>query len=334
MPITRSFTNAFSVVDYTSELQLIPLLQTPITSSGIFQEEYLSNHTVNFEETLSTYGIVGDSIRGSKPQVNTDNVRSLRSYSLPHFGLIDTIVPEDIQGKSAYGVMTQAETEANIMARKMEKIVKTFSHTLETARLQTLTTGSVYAPNGTITGSFFTNTGVTQTVVNFALDTAGTNVMQKIEDVVSAVQDNAMSGDVITNIICYTSRTFFDKLINHAKVQAAYNFYAATAGQSINRNRAGDSLGYYREFQYGNIRFIDLRNKVPDGEAVFVPLGTDAFTTFYGPASKMGIANTVAQRLYLFQYADPKGSNIELEASSDFLNVLKRPQVVIKGLAA
>lgn len=341
MPITRSYGNAFEVVDYTQELALIPLAPTLLNDSGLFSEQMLSTHTVTFQEISNSIGLVGDTFRGSKPLANKDDLRKIRSYPLAHFALSDAILPQDIQGRSAYGNKTTAETEAAVMMRKMERIRKSFDQTLEAARFSTLTTGSLYSPNGTIAGNLFTDFGITQTSVNFALSTTSTDVVSKVEEVIAAMQDNADTGDVVTGVICYASPEFFAALISHAKIQNAYNYFAATDGQMIQRNRAGNTMGLYREFTYSNVRFVEVRQSIggtrliPANEAIFLPLGTtDTFVTYFGPATKLDFSNTVAQRTYMFTYRDPKGEKIEIDASSDYVNLVRRPQLIVKGVKA
>lgn len=341
MAVTRSYGNAFELVDYTEELNIIPLAPTLLSDSGLFEEEMLSTHTVTFEEISRTIGLVTDSYRGSKPQANKDDTRKIRSYPLAHFAMVDEILPQDIQSKRAYGSGTAAETEAAVMARKMERIVKTFSQTMEAARFRTLVTGDIFAPNGTIAGNFFNDFNVTQTSVNFALGTADTDVVAKVEEVIATIQDNANTGDVVTGMLGYCSPEFFAAFISHKKVQAAYTYFAATEGQMIQRNRAGGTMAYNREFTYAGMRLIEVRQSiggvrlVPANEAVFVPLGiSGSFKTFFGPANKLDLVNTIAERTYMFSSRDPKGEKIDIDASSDFINTLARPQLVIKGVKA
>lgn len=342
MAIIRSYGSPFEVVDYTKELQLIPLTPTLLNDTGIFKEEMLSTHTVTFEEISNTIGIIGDSYRGAKPMANKDDVRKIRSYPLAHFSILDAVKPEDIQGKSAYGQPTVAENEAAVIARKMMRIEQKFSQELEAARFSTLTTGSIYAPNGTIAGNFFTDFGITQTVVPFALGTASTDIISKVEAVIATIQDNANTGQVVQSVVGYCSNEFFSAFISHAKAQAAYTYYTATEGQQILRNRAGNGTGLYREFTFGGVRLVEVRQSIPGygrlipaNEAVFIPTGVDdAFVTYFGPANKIDFVNTTAQRTYMFSYRDPKGMGLELEASSDYISVLKRPQLVIKATVA
>lgn len=338
MALTRSYANAFEVQDYTQELQIVPNSWTLLNDVGLFGSESLSTYSATFEEVNKTFGLINDQFRGAKPQANSDDVRKIRSYFVPHFPIVDAVKPEDIQGKRAYGSTDAAETEAAVLARKMEKIAKSFDVTLEVARFKTLSSLDIYAPNGTVAGNFATDFGVTQLSVNFDLSTSTTDVVGKIESVISHMQDNANSGDVITGVVAYCSPEFFGALIAHPKIQTAYQYYTST--QEPLRNRVGGS-GLYREFVHGGIRFVEVRTVlagqklVPANEAIFVPVGTmDVFTTYFAPANKMDFVNTVAEQRYMWTYRDPKGEGLEIEAQSNFLNIVKRPQLVVKGTKA
>ena len=337
----RSYTSAFEIVDYTQELNVVPNSWTLLGDMGLFQKEMLSTHTVTFEERDKSLALIGDQMRGAKPSANKDELRKIHSYPIPHFPDVDYVVPQDIQGKRAYGSATAAETLDGVIARKLERLKRNISITQEVARFKTLTTGNVYAPNGTITGNFFTDFGLTQLSVDFLLGTPGTDVLAKVESVIAAMQDTAVNGDVITQVVAFCSPEWFAKLISHAKVQTAYQYYTATDGQSILRNRAGNFGGMgalYREFYFGGIRFIEIRTSlggvrlVPAGEATFVPLGTvDSFCSFFGPANKLDLVNTIAEESYAFMYKDPKGENMQIDTEFNVINIIRRPNLVIKG---
>jgi hypothetical protein len=338
MPIVRSYTNAFEVVDYTQELAIVPNSWTLLTDSGLFSEEYLTTRTVTFEQTDYTLGLIADQYWGAKPQANKDDIRKIHSFAIPHFPVVDALLPSDINGVRAYGNQNAAMTEAEALARKIARIRKNYDVTKEVAAFKTLTTGTAYAPNGTVVTNFYTDMGVTQTVVDFVLGTASTDVVAKVESVIASMQDNALTGDVITGIIGYASPEFFAKLIAHAKVQAAYTYYSATSGQEIQRNRAGGGTGLYREFTYAGIRFIEVRTVlagqrlVPANDCIFVPIGTsDSFVRYYAPANKFGYVNTIAEPAYMWTTRDAKGERIDIDAESNFINVLRRPQLVIRG---
>jgi hypothetical protein len=309
-----------------------------LNESGLFSEEFLSTNTVTFEEQSKTLGLIGDQFRGAKPQANKDDNRKIRSYPIAHFPVVDAIKPEDIQGKRAYGSTDMAETEAAVLARKMERIRRNMDITMEVSRFSTLTTGALYAPNGTIVGNLFTDFGITQKSVDFLFGSATTDIVAKVEEVIAHMQDNANTGDVITGIIAYCSPEWFAKLIGHAKIQTAYQYFSATEGQMIQRNRAGGNNGLYREFTYAGIRFIEVRTVlagqrlIPAGEVVFVPTGTtDTFVSYFGPANKLDFTNTIAERGYLWTYRDPKGNGIDIDGEFNVTSIVRRPALVVKA---
>ena len=341
MTTTRSYTNAFEIVDYTEELQLVPPSWTLLNDSALFSEEFLSTNTVTFEENNKTLGLIVDQFRGAKPQANKDDNRKIRAYNISHWPTVDAVKPEDIQGKKAYGSMDTAETEAAVIARKMERIRRNLDVTLEVGRWSLLTTGNLYSPGGTNTGNIYSDFGITQTSVDFALNVTTTDIISKVEAVISSMQDNSNTSDIISGVTAYCSPEFFGKLISHAKVTDAYKYFSAIEGQQITRNRAGGNMGLYREFSYGGIRFVEVRTVlagqrlIPAGDAVFVPSGTsDVFMSYYGPCNRMDFVNTVAERAYLFAYRDPKGGGIDLDAEMNVTSIVRRPQLVIRGFTA
>lgn len=335
MPITRSYNNAFEVQDFSQELALIPNSWTLLNDSGLFQDEFLSTHTVTFEEQNQTLGLLTDQFRGAKPQANKDDTRKIRSYPVAHFPVVDEVLPADLQGKRAFGNTDAAETEAAVLARKMERIRRNMDITLEVARFSTLTTGNLYSPNGTISGNLFSDFGITQKSVDYVLGTSTTDLIGKTEEVTAFIQDNAFTGDVITGIVAYCSPEWFQKFITHPKIAAAFQYYAST--QEPLRNRVGGS-GLYRQFVFQNVTYIEVRTVlagqrlVPANEVVFVPLGTtDTFVTYWSPANRMDYVNTVAERGYMWTFRDPKGMGIDIEGEMNFTSIVRRPALVVKG---
>ena len=266
----RSFEKPFELVDYTQELLLVPNKWGLINELGIFSNESVAQHSVTVESAQGTLGLVTDQVRGARNTVNSDDTRALRSFPIPHFPLDDAIKPEDVQGKRAYGNADAAETEAAVTARKLERIRSSHAITLEAARAYALTTGAIYAPNGTVSGNFFTDFGVTQKSIDFVLGTTTTDLLAKSEEGIAHIQDNILTGEVVNEVIVLCSPAFFAKLIAHATVKEAYKYYTST--QEPLRNRLGSGL--YRRFVHGGVTYIEYRGSyngtalIPTGEAL------------------------------------------------------------------
>lgn len=337
MPIIRSFDNPFEIQDWTEELLVVPNQYGKIQQMGLFDVESVASNTVTFEQVNQTIGLVADRIRGDRNNVSKDYSRLVRAYSLPHFPLDDAIKPEDIQGKTAYGKSGNGTPEVldMVRARKLERIRRSHAQTLEFARVKTITTGDIYAPSGTIVGNFYTDFGVTRKEVDFVLGTAGTEVLLKQEEVVAHIQDNLNTGDVVTEVIGLASPEFFNKLITQAGVKEAYKYYASS--QEPLRNRMGGGID--REFVHGNVRYVEYRGFAPDGtrfipagDCYFLPMGTsDVFKTYFGPANRFEFANTLGMEAYVFEYRNQTDTEIQLQSESNFLNLIRRPQVVVRA---
>lgn len=344
MAITRSYSSPFEVIDYTQELILVPDTFHLLGDDRLFKDESYSQNTVSFEVRESSFTLIEDRVRGTRPQANADDLRSIKAYHIPHFPNVDAIYPSDVQGKRAYG-SDRPETEAAVMARKIERMRKSYDQTLELARWKTLSTGRAYAPNNTIAADFYADMGVARQNFSFSFNNATADIAGEVEAVIAYLQDTAYNGDQITEVRAYCSPEFFNGLIKHPKVQMAYTYYASTSkGQEIQRFRAGQDgrrLNLHRYFEYQGVLFIEVRNQikgervVPSGEAIFVPSGIeDAFVTYYGPANRFGYENTIAERFYMWAFRDPRLTEITIEAESNFINVLRRPDLVVGGVIA
>lgn len=330
---TRSFEKPFELVDYTEELLLVPNKWGLINELGLFGEEGVSQHSVTVESSDGTLGLVADKNRGERNNVNKNDTRTLRSFAIPHFPLDDAIKPEDVQGKRAYGSADQAETEAAVIARKLERIRMNHAVTLEAARAYAITVGAIYAPNGTVSGNFYTDFGITRKSIDFVLGTSTTDLNAKSEEGIAHIQDTIQSGEVVSNVIALCSPAFFGKLINHATVKEAYKYYTST--QEPLRNRLGS--GVYRRFVHGGVEYIEYRGSyngtalIPTGEAYMLPQGTsDMFKTYFSPANKFSHVNTIGEQAYVFTYRDPKDSEILIQSEANLLNLIRRPQAVVQ----
>lgn len=331
--ITRSFANGFEVQDWTEEVNVVPNQWGTIGQMGIFSEESVAEHVVIFEEITSDGALIVDRVRGDRAQVGKDASRKLHSFQVPHFPYDDAISPQDLQGKRAYG-SNGVETLEAVRARKMERIRQNHAWTLEFARAQAITQGTVYSPSGTVNQNWNTEFGVARKTVDFVLGTPGTEVLAKIEEGISHIQDNT-GGETVTGTVVLCSPEFFAKLIVHASVKTAYQYYAST--QEPQRQRLGGANAIQRRFVHGGTEFVEMRDSyagqrlIPAGKAFMVPTGTqETFRTYFSPANRFGLVNTLGEQVYMFESSDLKGTKIEIESESNFVNALLRPQLVIE----
>jgi len=332
--IVRSFANGFEVQDWTQEVNVVPNQWGTIGQLGLFATESVAEHVVVFEETVKDGALLVDRVRGDRGTVGKDATRKLHTFAVPHFPHDDYISPQDIQGKRAYGKASEVETLELVRARKLERIRQNHAWTLEFARAQVITAGTVYSPNGTVSQNWNTEFGVSRLSVDFLLGTSTTEVIAKIEAGIAQIQDNAF-GETVTGTVVLASPEFFAKLISHASIKLAYQYFQNT--QAPMRERLGGANALHREFEFGGTRFIEMRDTyagqrlIPVGKAYMVPLGTqNTFKTYFSPANRFGLVNTLGEQVYVFEAADQKGTKIELESESNFVNALLRPALVVE----
>jgi hypothetical protein len=338
--LVRSPSNNFDVVDLTSAVRNIPIQYGTFNQLGIFREEPVASDTVLFEESTQDGALIVDRVRGERNTVSKDGTRKLHSFVVPHFPLDDYISPKDLQNKSAYDNFDEAEMLEKVRMRKLTRLRQNHDWTLNKARAQALFSATAYAPNGTVSQNWNTEFDVTRTAVDFDLGDATTEVLEKIEAVIQAVHDGMGGNGVFTGIIIPCDTTFFNSLIKHASVQNAYKYAQANkVGQDPMRGRLtadGSPMQNGREFSFGGVTFREVRDSyngssiVTSNEGVAVPMGSDMFVTYFAPAERFGLVNTLGEQMYAFEQADPKATKIEIETESNHISALLRPQAVVR----
>lgn len=337
---TRSFTNAFEITDWTKELTTIPNQWGTLQNLGLFATESVAQNTVSFEEEAGVLSLVKDQVRGHRAQKAPSTTRKVRAFPVPHFPMDDAIYPQDIQGIRAYGSPDAVDNLAAVRMRKMETIRRCHAATLEVARAKAIVSGDVYAPNQTIIQNWDTEFGNTRKTISFALANNTTDVAEKVEEAIYHMQSNLGNGGIMSGVLVMCSREFFSALIKHPKVVAAYTYYSSSQEPLRNRLASDVNLSTHRMFVWQGATFMEMNDiydgerLIPANEAHFVPLGTDAFVTYFAPANKFQFANTLGEEAYMFEYAAQTDSQITIESESNFINVVRRPQALVKATAS
>ena len=331
--------SSFDLVDLTPAVKNVPINYGTFNNMGIFSEEPVSSETVIFEEITESGAVIVDRVRGEKNLTNKGRDRKLHSFLVPHYPQDDYVSPKDLASKSAYESLTQDQKLQEVVESKTKRLLMNHDWTLNKARAQALFSGTVYAPSGTVSQDWNTEFGVTRTSVDLVLGTAGTEILDKIEQIIVAVQDGMGGNGIFSGIVCPMDSGIFSRFIAHPKVTAAYSFYVANTGNDPMRGRLsanGSPMQMGREFYFGGITFKEVRD-VYNGvklatanEGVAVPTGSDMFKTYFAPAERFGLVNTDGERVYLFQKPDSDNLKIELQSESNHVSALLRPKGVVR----
>lgn len=333
--MTRSFSTPWEIVDYTPELKLVPNQWNLIDSLGLFQSEGVTQHSITLETSSGTIGILTDKIRGERNTANKDDTRSLFSYAVPHFPYDDAIFVQDVKGKRAYGSPDQQDGMDLAIARKLERVASTHNQFKEAARAYSICTGAIYAPNGTVSGNFYTDFGITRKEIDMLFGTSTTEVGSKGVEGIAHIQDNLQTGGSPSEYVALCHPTFFTRLTEHAVVKDAYRYFDSV--QNPLRDRLG--AGRFREFFHKGVTYIEYRGVYPGtstpmitaNEAFLMPRGVaDMFMTYHSPADKWDLIDSLGEPMYSFIYRDPTNDKIVIQSESNVLNVVRRPQAIVR----
>lgn len=350
MAVTRSLSNGSTVVDWTEEVNEIPNQYGLLNGMGLFNGQGVATESILFDKDTSTTTMI--------PQVNRrqgtgfkNKERTLETFSiaLPYFKHIDAIFPADVQGWRMGGTPDQAEDLPNVRMEKMEDMKRNADQTREYMKISAIK-GATIDPEGTSIVNMFTEFGVSQKTVDFALGTSTTKIDEKIAEVKRYVAKNAKMGGAVGKIEVPCSPEFFDALTQHPNMIAAYNYYQ-NSGKQLNREDLSmyESWGIVDVFEHKGVKFFayDAVFNQPDGTEVRA-FGTNStaitkqegysivkgqrglYRAYFGPANTLSGANKPGSEYFLHEYRDPKDKFLELELEMAPLYFLTKPLVSVK----
>ncbi|MEG1157562.1 MAG: major capsid protein, partial [Acinetobacter sp.] len=234
---------------------------------------------------------------------NSDGERTAESFLIPHMPLEDTVLASDVMGVRAFG-STEAETVQGKVLDKLQSMKNKVDATLAFRRSKAKQ-GVILDANGKPLFNYFSKFGVTQIEVDFELGTTTTNITEKCQDVIDAVEDG-LGQEMYTSIEVEVDRAFYDALTAHKNVREVFLNWSAAEEKLGRSNKTG--------FVFGGLKFIVNRQKAPTGAnsalepivalktGTAYPKGTqDVFVTALAPADFNETVNTLALPYYAKQ---------------------------------
>jgi hypothetical protein len=315
--------DAFSMASLTAAIQNVPYQPGRIGSAGLFSEDGMMTLDAYIEVSNDVLALVPVSQRGGPASPMEHGKRTAKSFRAPHIQKDDLLTADEVTGVRSFGSETELETLAKVVAQRLAPMRNSIEYTLESHRLAAIM-GTYYNAAGASV-SLFTEFGVSQQTVNFALTTATTKVRAKVLDMLEKVED-ALGGLSFTGVRVFCGKNFWAELVEHPLVKESY-----LGSQQAAALRADPRM----EFEFGGVMFERYRGtsavKVGDDDAYAVPEGVvDLFITRFAPGDFIGAVGTLGQRLYARQWEMANGKGIAMEAQSNPLNLCTRPRAVVK----
>ncbi len=339
--------DAFSVVELTDAINLVPTQYGLLNKLGIFQEEGIPTTSVAVEFNNGVLNLIPSKPRGETPHKNISAKRSLKHFTVPHFPVGDKIFPSDVQNVREFGT-NQLRTPESVMNKKLIELSNKHDITNEWLKCGAIA-GKILDADGSTLLDLFSEFNVSETQIFFDLDDEDADIVGSSQEVLGSIEDN-LQGDVMDYAMAACSPQFWAKFITHPKVQAAYTNYQNSvnsvvgyAGPSANPGRNDVRKGFY----FGGMLWAEYRGKATytadDGTittqnfietnmARFFPVGTNSsFKHYNAPADNMEAVNTVGQPKYAQVTRDPKGKFWDVDTESNPLPLCLRPKLLVKG---
>ncbi len=323
----------FGLAELCGAINILPNNYGLLGKKNLFPDKGVTTRTVIFEEQNGVLNLLQSMPVGSPGSQEKRGKRKVRSFVIPHIPHDDVILAGDLQGLRAFGSASQASPLVTTMNNRLASMKAKHDITREHLRMGALK-GIILDADGSTLYNLYTEFGITQKTVNFALTTGGTEVKDKCLEVVGHIEDNLM-GEVMTGGECLCSEDFFAALTSHTSVKEAFANYQEA------KNRLGGDMR--SGFEFGGIIFQEYRGKATDSagnvrrfiaanQAHFYPVGTmEAFATFNAPADFMETVGTLGLPYYAKQQMKDFNRGVDIHTQSNPLPMCVRPAVLVKG---
>lgn len=320
----------------------LPIVWGDVGKMGAFTPIGLDTTTPLIDFEVGSTTLVQATDRGAEGRRNIRATEGTRAVVVPRFRLEDRLRASDIQNKRVLGASGELQSVDYAVDRILSNMVGKVDQTREYIRAQALA-GKVIEPGGETIYDAFTDQGIAQTQISFALGNAGTKVSAVANAAKNAI-DLALTGTQATGYIALCSASFFNSLITHASVERAYEFWAnqAVANDPLRGDvRRGFTLGDITYYSYvASAGVIDAAGNVvqkafiEDGTASIFPYAPEIFMEYYAPCDHLAQANTLGEPRYAWSDIDQGKGWADLYVETDMLAYCTKPRALIKAVAA
>lgn len=330
--------DAFSLVSLTSminNIDYVPGRAGALAFAGVGQG--VATTSIAIESKAETLSLIQTSPRGGPAPQEKQDKGTLRNVSIPQIKLEDEIGAHQIMNVRELGSSDALRGAQRVVQTQMTKMTRRHDMTLEFHRLGALK-GQILDADSSVLVNLFTLFGISAPAdVNFQLTTGSTDVRGKCAGVIRTMKRNIkLAWPGTAKVWAFCGDNFFDALISHAEVKAAYaNWNAAAAA-------LGNSF-VHDVFPFGGITFENYQG-TDDNSTVAV--GTDEcrlfvtgvpglYEEYYAPADFMETVNTIGLPRYAKIAPDGKYNRaVGLHTQQNPLPLCVRPQTLIKGTKA
>lgn len=320
-------TDKFSLQELTAAINESPRLPSRLAELNIFREEGILTTSLTVEKDVDTLTLVANQSRSGTPTATAGSTRSVVMFPTTHLPTQNTITADDIQNLRAFGSASEEETMRGFVDRRLAKMRRRIDATVEYQRVGAIKGTIVDSDGTTVISNLFTAFGLTQQTATLSLNNAAADVRGEILSALD-LMEAALGNEPYAGVRVLCGKTFFRKLIAHAKTEKAYELYESGIFLRNDPRRGFDFAGATFEEYRGAIGGVPF---IADGEAYLFPEGVeDMFITRFAPANYTETANTIGLPYYAKQEQTALGKGVLLEAQSNPISLCTRPRASIK----
>lgn len=333
MPMLDIFNSkAFSMASLTTAINKLPYVPGRLGQKGIFKHVGVTTTIVAIEYSKGKITLIPSKTRGSGSTTKGVSAhRDLIPFVIPHLPYDDEVLADSVQGVRAFGEESALETVTGRVNEKMAHLRQSHEITHEYHRIGALQGHIKDADGSTTIHNLFTAFNISETTVDFNLDSTSTDVKAVITGVRRTIEDK-LGGVPFTGIACECGNAFWDAFINHDAVKAAFDRWQDGAFLRSDQ-RVGD-----KDFEFCDVMWHNYRGSVGDvafintDHARFYPVGVpELFVHYSAPADFIETVNTVGKPVYVKQERMKFDKGVELHSQSNPAMICTRPEVLIKG---
>lgn len=317
--------DAFTMESLTEGINKSPY--QPRMLERLFKKSPVSTTSVLLDEKDNHLELISIEGRGSHQNITKKATRKARSLAIPHLPQDAAVFADEVQNIRAFGKETEVETVSALVAERLEELRNNHEATWEYHRAGAIQ-GHINDSDGSTYLNLFTEFGISETSVDFDLGTAGTDVKAKCASVLRSMED-ALGNVEMPQVIGFCTDTFWDALVNHASVEAAFDRWED--GRFLREDQR------YNGFDFAGITFLNYRGKIGStpfitaGECRFVANSQDIFRHYMAPADFMETVNTMGKPIYVKQDVMKYDKGVTLHSQSNPLIICTRPASLIRG---
>ncbi|MCB8835944.1 major capsid protein [Aurantimonas sp. VKM B-3413] len=337
----------YTNVELTQEVNRVPNTYGLLNALNLAPSEPKASRMVRIDFRDGELVVLAAQVPGGPSQLTPDDTETGVIVTIPHFPHLEAIRVGDLEGNLE--VVNGQITERSLVRETTRKILSIRRHhsiTREYLRLGMLR-GLIKDGKGRTLYDLYDVFDITKKVVDFALGTDTTDVMEKCEEVRDHVMTN-IKGETVGMFESVVDPMFFSKLIKHPKVEKFW-LQAQNSGvhSLISRQQLAGNWG--RVFEFGEILWREYKGGLPvkdgqggttieknvaDNSGQVYPAGTQGmFRTFEGPVHHIDMVNEAPAGGNEFIYISTKvldhGEGVEMKSQSNTLAINKQPECVV-----